>query len=116
MLKDRLVCGVNNEQLQRRLLADPRLTFAKAMEISRTFETTTEEARMLQHDARGTEFLAVNVMSNTNFADTIARQTVNRMATTPSNRCGEAHSTATCRFKQAACHKYKKKGTLQSHA
>ena len=83
MLRDRLVCGVNNEQLQRRLLAEPRLTFAKAMEISWTFETTTEEARMLQHDARGAEFLAVNVLSNTNSADTTARQTVNRMATTP---------------------------------
>ena len=77
MLRDRLVCGVNNEQLQRRLLAEPRLTFAKAMEISRTFETTTEEARMLQHDARGAEFLAVNVLSNTNSVDTTARQTVN---------------------------------------
>ena len=75
MLRDRLVCGVNNEQLQRRLLAEPRLTFAKAMEISQTFETTTEEARMLQHDAKGAEFLAVNVLSNTNSADTTARQT-----------------------------------------
>ena len=77
MLRDHLVCGINNKQLQRQLLAEPRLTFAKAMEISRTFETTTEEACMLQHDAKGTEFLAVNVLSNTNSADTTARQTVN---------------------------------------
>ena len=62
MLRDRLVCGINNEQLQRWLLAKPHLTFAKAMEISRMFETITEEACVLQHDARGgwgAEFLAV---------------------------------------------------------
>ena len=48
MLRDRLVCGVNNEQLQRRLLSEPRLTFAKAMEISRTFETTTVHYNVTQ--------------------------------------------------------------------
>ena len=103
MLRDRLVCVVNNEQLQRRLLAEPNLTFAKAMEISRTFETTTEEARMLQHDTNSVESLAVNVLSNTNTADTPIRQTANRMPTNPCYRCGETHQAAKCRFKLAKC-------------
>ena len=81
----------NNEQLQRQLLAEPDLTFAKAMEISRTFETTTEEARVLQHDASSVESQAVNLLSNTNTADTTIRQTANRMPTNPCYRCGEAH-------------------------
>ena len=67
MLRDRLVCGVNNEQLQRRLLAEPHLTFAQAMENSRSFEIT-EDGRMLQRDASFVESLAVNVLSNTNTA------------------------------------------------
>ena len=83
MLRHCLVCGVNNEQLQCRLLAEPNLTFARAMEISWTFETTTEEARMLQRDASSVESLAVIVLSNTNTADTTIRQTANRMPTNP---------------------------------
>ena len=42
MLRDRLVCGANNKQLQHRLQAEPHLTFTKAMEISQIFETMTE--------------------------------------------------------------------------
>ena len=110
MLRDRLVCGVNNEQLQRRLLSKPRLTFAKAMEISRTFETTTEDARTLQRDASGAEALAVNVLSNP--ADIAVRQTANYMANQPCFRCGGAHPPAKCRFKQASCHKCNKKGHI----
>ena len=31
MLRDRLVCGINNDAIQRRLLSEPELTFKKAM-------------------------------------------------------------------------------------
>ena len=82
------------------------------MEISRTFETTTEEAHVLQCDASNVESLAGNVLSNTNTADTTIRQTANRMRTNPCYRCGEAHQAAKCRFKQATCHKCKKKGHI----
>ena len=52
MLRDRLVCGVNNEQLQRRLLSEPQLTFKKALEISQTFEAATRDAKDLQDGPR----------------------------------------------------------------
>ena len=38
MLRDRLVCSVNNEQLQHQLVAEPHFTFKKAMEISQTLQ------------------------------------------------------------------------------
>ena len=62
MLRDRLVCGVNNEQLQRRLLAEPRLTFERALELSRTFESATEDARHLQNETKSA-VLPVNALS-----------------------------------------------------
>ena len=34
MLRDRLVCGVNEETIQRRLLAESGLTLKKALEIA----------------------------------------------------------------------------------
>ena len=45
MLQDRLVCGVNDEQLQRRLLAEPKLTFKKAIELSQKFESSMQDAK-----------------------------------------------------------------------
>ena len=84
MLSDRLECGINNKQLQCQLLAEPCLTFTKAMKISRTFKTTTEQESMLQCATSSTESLEVNALSNTNTADTTVRQTANCM---PTNRC-----------------------------
>lgn len=36
MLRDRLVCGVNHEKLQQRLLSEPDLTFARRLLLART--------------------------------------------------------------------------------
>ena len=39
MLRDRLVCGINDEQFQRRLFAESTLDFRKAMKIATSMET-----------------------------------------------------------------------------
>ena len=39
MLRDPLVCGVNDERIQRRLLAESQLEFKKAMEVATAMET-----------------------------------------------------------------------------
>ena len=39
MLRDRLVCGVNDERIQRRLLAESQLEFKKTMELATAMET-----------------------------------------------------------------------------
>ena len=38
MLRDRIVCGVNDNRIQRRLLAEPDLTFKKALEVAQALE------------------------------------------------------------------------------
>ena len=40
MLRDRLVCGINDEQIQRRLLAESSLDFKKTMKLATSMETT----------------------------------------------------------------------------
>ena len=35
MLRDRLVCGIDDERTQRRLVAEKELSFARALEIAR---------------------------------------------------------------------------------
>ena len=48
MLRDRLVCGMNNEQIQRRLLAESKLTLKGALEIAQNLETAAQNVQALQ--------------------------------------------------------------------
>ena len=47
MLRDRLVCGIENSHIQRRLLAEPNLTLHKAVEISLAMESADRNAKDL---------------------------------------------------------------------
>ena len=44
MLRDRLVCGINQASLQRRLLAEAELTFPKALEMAQAFESAEKNS------------------------------------------------------------------------
>lgn len=48
MLSDRIVCGVLDEALQRRLLAEPKLNFKEAEEKALAAETGAMNARLLR--------------------------------------------------------------------
>lgn len=48
MLRDRLVCGINHEPLQHRLLSEADLTFKKALDIAVSMETAASDAQHLQ--------------------------------------------------------------------
>ena len=51
MLRDRLVCGINDESIQRRLLAETALTFKKALELAQGMETVAKNVREMQNHA-----------------------------------------------------------------
>lgn len=48
MLRDRLVCGINEDRIQRRLLAETHLTFEKALKIAQAMETANKDVKDLQ--------------------------------------------------------------------
>ena len=48
MLRDRLVCGINDETTQRLLLAESKLTFKKASEIATSQETASKNLQALR--------------------------------------------------------------------
>lgn len=48
MLRDRLVCGTNNDQVQRRLLSERKLTYEKAREMAIAMETAVNDASTLK--------------------------------------------------------------------
>ena len=48
MIRDRLVCGINDSSLQKRLLAEPDLSYAKAVELALNSETATQSVKELR--------------------------------------------------------------------
>ena len=48
MLRDRLVCGISDEAIQRRLLIEAALTLKKALEIAQGMEAALQNVREMQ--------------------------------------------------------------------
>ena len=44
MVRDRLVCGVNDIRIQNRLLQESKLTYDKAFEVAQSGEVATKDA------------------------------------------------------------------------
>ena len=64
MLRDRLACGINNEQIHRMSLAESSLDFKKAMKLATSMETAAKNARdsapkMASGDDFGELFLTI---------------------------------------------------------
>ena len=104
MLRDRLVCGINNDSIQRRLLGEVTLTFKKALEIAHAMETAANNSKDIQ---------AANA--------SVPQSTVHRlfkegrgkpMKSLKCYQCGGAHLANDCGFKDAVCHNCQKKGHI----
>ena len=54
-LRDRFVCGLRSEMIQKKLLTETDLTFQRSVEIAHTTETAAENARKLQSPSRAAE-------------------------------------------------------------
>ena len=100
MLRDRVVCGVDDLRIQRCLLAEPQLTFDKTFEIAMASESAEKNVKDLQLGAQ------------------LSDSPVNKLSTHYSAtqkscyRCGDKHKAADCRFRTAECCKCGKKGYI----
>ena len=93
MLCDRLICGINDARMQRRLLAESEIDFDKAFKLVQANESADKSSQDMEKAA------AASVAG------------VHRIALSakPSNvqaecyRCGGNHRATTCRFRTADC-------------
>ena len=93
-LRDRLVCGMKNDNIRKHLLTKRELTFAKAQELSLSLEAAENQAQEL----KGAEPIVHRVESSPPKCD----------------RCGGTnHKESNCKFKQAVCFKCKKRGHIK---
>ena len=112
MLRDRIVCGINNGAIQKRLLAESTLTYQKALELAQGLEAAAKNLRELQ--APGTKKDEDSpIASNTQVVHKVVPSGKGRSNST-CYRCGRSgHDATKCRFKEAVCHQCRKRGHLK---
>ena len=107
MLRDRLVCGINNHQIQRRLLAETELTYQKAVELALAMESASKNVGDLHVSKTN-----ANPGTPTEQIDKVThgKQASMWKKNQDCYRCGGNHEPSACKFKDAKCYNCQKKG------
>lgn len=112
MLRDRLVCGIGDDRIQRRLLAESDLTFEKALKIAQAIETANKDVRDLQQqrpdgaESKGMTSLPVHKLK-------MEHKRQGKGGQIACYRCGGDHLPRDCRFLNEKCHGCGKKGHVK---
>ena len=98
-LRDRLVCGLRSEGIQKRLLTETDLTLKRAVELAQGMEAADRNAKSL----KGSEAVVAKVTKDPG----------GRRSTTACRHCGKNnHEARDCRFRDAKCHQCGKTGHI----
>ena len=116
MLRDHLVCSINDHRMQRRLLSEKELSFAKASEPAQAMEVVEQDVQSL-HKSNPSDVHAVrpeqrchNQRSKPHSSQPSSPPT---QSSTPCPHCGGQHWGRTCRFQTAICHACGKQGHIR---
>ena len=130
MIRDRLVCGVNDRNIQRRLLQEPELTYKMAHDIAIAMESASLNAldlgkpftattnHLSSHSQRGrqqhTDQKPHHHRPATQFVNPRNQPTTSsKQKSLQCHRCGsQSHLAPACRFKEYVCNSCGKKGHL----
>jgi predicted aspartyl protease len=92
-LRDRFVCGLRHENIQRRLLSEKTLTYDRAIEIARGMEAADQDTRAFKSNPS-----PINKLVH----DTPELKSDRQLSC---YRCGRGnHSPANCKFRNSRCH------------
>ena len=101
-IRDRLVCGLCNETIQKRLLAEKNLTLAAAIEIAQGMEAATKQT---------TELRAVSGQSQSHEIHSVSKPTAK-----PKKKCYRygktGHLPSICHFRDQKCRRCDKVGHI----
>ncbi|GFR97812.1 polyprotein [Elysia marginata] len=103
MLRDRLVCGINDRRIQQRLLSEGTLTFPKALEIAQAMETAAGNVQNLLSSRTDQVCLVKGQSSSYSYKTAVQKKC---------HRCGGPHSHTGCKFKESKCYKCQKVGHI----
>ena len=102
-LRDRLVCGLKNVQIQKKLLTERDLTFQKAFEMAQSMELAIKE------DFRNVSSPVDESVNKVGKFNSLKQLPDDRGVCF---RCGQRHLPSSCRFKTVQCYKCQKRGHL----
>jgi len=108
MLCDQLICGVNHEGIQRRLLSEKNLTYDKAFELALAMEASTKVSKDISATSSTTldQSLHYTAGQKNTFGKTthLWNKHVEESSTKPTcYRCGNHHLASECKFRTAEC-------------
>ena len=113
MLRDRIVCGINDSIIQRRLLAEKGLSFKTALELAQGMESAAKNVRELNVPARELPSTAGPTAAAHNPVNQVGDNAANRSPPT-CYRCGKpGHYASSCKYKKTVCNKCGIVGHLQ---
>ena len=109
MLRDRLVVGIDNEAIQRRLLSESTLTFKKALELAQSLEAAARNTKEIQNG------VGIKANGRTGSSqDNPRTEPIGSVSTNAFHRCGKVgHLSWQCSFKNAKCHNCGKVGHIK---
>ena len=109
-LRDRLVCRLHNELIQKRLLSEPDLSLAKASEIALAMEVAAKDTLELQGNInKESEVNKINKDS-----ERVPKGKDDVKSKSQCYRCGgSTHESAECYFRYKTCRKCGKLGHIQ---
>ncbi len=93
LIKDRLICGIRDDNVRKRLLRDPNLTLTRAVDICRASAVTEQQAQQLMP----------NMTSSAASVNAIGQAPVYNC-----NKCGNKHRPRQCPAYGKRCHKCRK--------
>ena len=120
MIRNRLVCGCNNERIQKRLLSEKDLTYEKAMELALAMEAADKDTQELKQAGGNTTTTAQSATGSTSTVtpESVHYESLNSEKGGKTDkkvccyRCGGNHLATGCHFKEAECRSCGKKGHL----
>ncbi len=99
MLRNCLVCSIQDDQIQKRLLAELKLTFPRAMELAQGLEAAAKNVCELQSSQQAV------ALSPEEIHQVAPPQQRSQKGDLSRYRYGKkGHTAAKCRFKNATCH------------
>lgn len=108
MIRDRLVCGINNDKIQRRLLSEPELSYKKAVELAIALELATKNVEDLSiKDGVTCNNKVHRVQQHKSFQSDDSSKSQRDCY-----RCGGQHEASKCRFREIMCFNCDKKGHI----
>ncbi len=106
MLRDRVVCGVNDSTIQKRLLAEENLTLVRAMELATSMDLAARNAQQLATPVAVHSFTSKSCPK----ADKYKKPRTPKDTTKKLDkkiecmRCGGPHIAPDCKFKDIKCY------------